>query len=92
MVSDINIKSSKVYKSLKKCYDKQVDISKKWKAEAIRVYKTLSTQIKVINDDCKKLKVQNFELKDKLLELESIIRKYQQFLNAFCQDIENLNT
>lgn len=90
-LSDINVKSSRVYKKLKRCYDQQVDITKKWKDEALTIYNKLSKGIKQLSDECKQLKIQNFELKDKLFELESTVTKYQQMLSAFCIDVENLN-
>lgn len=91
-LSDINVKNSRIYKKLKQCYDKQVDITKKWKEEALAIYKTLSKTIKKTNDENKQLKMQNFELKDKMFELEGTITKYQQLLSALCADVENLNT
>lgn len=60
--------------------------------EAMAVYKTLSNKIKEMDDECKKLKIQNYELQDKVYELESVVTKYQQSLSALCVDVENLNT
>lgn len=85
-------KNSKAYNELKKCYEKQVHITKKWKAEAVAIYKNLGKKIKEINIQCKFLKIQNQELNEKLIEAETIISKYQQTLQTLCLDAENLNT
>lgn len=44
-----------------------------------------------MRDKYKELKTENYELKDKLLELDSTITKYQQSLEALCVDFETVD-
>lgn len=85
------VKNSKVYNEMKSCYKKQVNITKKWKTEAITTYKTLGTKIKQLHLKCKKLKTENCDLIKKILEVETTVSKYQQSLQTLCADVENLN-
>lgn len=77
---------------MKKCYEKQVHLTKKWKAEAMAIYKNLGEKIKESHAECGNLKAENYELKDKLFQAESTARKYQQSLQSFCVEVENFVT
>lgn len=84
------MKNSKMYKEMKKCYDKQVYINRKWKSEANSIYEALAKRIKELNKECRKVKTENYELKDKLLEAEEILSKYQQALEMLYTDVDKI--